>query len=165
MLFRSHGKHSSYRASFANDGAWHHVCVAWRRRGGVRAIYVDGERGDGESGKDTPRDIHGDGILILGQDQDSFGGNLTEPFVGNITDVNVWSAMLEGATFRALSNCASKKQDVLFSWSVERVDRHAVVREVSATLFCPGKSSPVHIISGMLIHLPSSGHLLPLQLL
>ncbi|XP_067087954.1 adhesion G-protein coupled receptor D2-like, partial [Osmerus mordax] len=136
-----HGKHSSYRASFANDGAWHHVCVGWRRRGGVRAIYVDGERGDGELGRDTPRDtprdIHGDGILILGQDQDSFGGNLTEPFVGNITDLNVWSAMLEGRTFRALSNCAAKRQDVLFGWSVERVNRHAVVREVSATLFCP----------------------------
>uniref|UniRef100_A0A8C7VAK9 Pentraxin family member n=1 Tax=Oryzias sinensis TaxID=183150 RepID=A0A8C7VAK9_9TELE len=86
-----HGKHLPYKASFPNDGAWHHICVTWRRSGNHWAIYVDGESKDTGSGTDTNRDIHGDGILILGQDQDSFGGNFTEPFFGNITDLNVWT--------------------------------------------------------------------------
>uniref|UniRef100_A0A667Y6J4 Pentraxin family member n=1 Tax=Myripristis murdjan TaxID=586833 RepID=A0A667Y6J4_9TELE len=90
-----HGQHQPYKASFPNDGAWHHLCVTWRRSNGHWAIYVDGERKDMGLGLDTPRDIHRDGILILGQDQDSFGGNFTEPFVGNITDLNVWNISLE----------------------------------------------------------------------
>uniref|UniRef100_A0A3Q3W6R8 Pentraxin family member n=1 Tax=Mola mola TaxID=94237 RepID=A0A3Q3W6R8_MOLML len=90
-----HGKHLPYKASFKNDGAWHHICVMWRRSRGHWAIYVDGDRKDMGSGMETFRDIFGEGILILGQDQDSFGGNFTEPFYGNITDLNVWNMSLE----------------------------------------------------------------------
>uniref|UniRef100_A0A3B4UMX5 Pentraxin family member n=1 Tax=Seriola dumerili TaxID=41447 RepID=A0A3B4UMX5_SERDU len=86
-----HGKHLPYKASFPNDGAWHHICVTWCRSSSHWAIYVDGDRKDTGSGTDTSRDIHGDGIFILGQDQDSFGGNFTEPFFGTITDLNVWN--------------------------------------------------------------------------
>ncbi|CAB1321772.1 unnamed protein product [Coregonus sp. 'balchen'] len=132
-----HGQHRPYKASFPNDGAWHHLCVTWRKTDGHWAIYVDGERGDMGSGSDTPRDIHGDGILILGQDQDSFGGNFTEPFVGNITDLNVWDTALEQRQFRALNGCSSLTQDAIFTWSIDNMTRHPVVREVPAMLFCP----------------------------
>ncbi|XP_021475597.2 adhesion G-protein coupled receptor D2-like [Oncorhynchus mykiss] len=132
-----HGQHRPYKASFPNDGAWHHLCVTWRKTGGHWAIYVDGERGDMGSGSDTPRDIHGDGILILGQDQDSFGGNFTEPFVGNITDLNVWDTALEQRQFHALNGCSPLTQDAIFTWSIDNMTRHPVVREVPAMLFCP----------------------------
>uniref|UniRef100_UPI003AAA3395 adhesion G protein-coupled receptor D2 n=1 Tax=Centroberyx gerrardi TaxID=166262 RepID=UPI003AAA3395 len=132
-----HGQHRPYKASFPNDGTWHHLCVTWRRSDGRWGIYVDGERKDMGSGADTPRDIHGDGILILGQDQDSFGGNFTEPFVGNITDLNVWNTSLETRQLRALNACSSLTQEVLFSWSVDNISSHPVVKEVQAMLFCP----------------------------
>lgn len=135
-----HGQHRPYKASFTNDGAWHHLCVTWRRSDGHWAIYVDGERRDTGSGTDTPRDIHADGILILGQDQDSFGGNFTEPFVGNITDLNVWSISLERRQLRALNACSPLTQEVLFSWSIDNISSHPVVREVAAMMFCPGKT-------------------------
>lgn len=136
-----HGQHRPYKASFPNDGAWHHLCVTWRKTDGHWAIYVDGERGDMGSGSDTPRDIHGDGILILGQDQDSFGGNFTEPFVGNITDLNVWDTALEQRQFLALNGCSSLTQDAIFTWSIDNMTRHPVVGEVPAMLFCPGETA------------------------
>ncbi|KAK5870496.1 hypothetical protein PBY51_003438 [Eleginops maclovinus] len=132
-----HGKHLPYKASFPNDGDWHHICVAWRLSNGHWAIYVDGDKKDMGSGSDTSRSIYGDGILILGQDQDSFGGNFTEPFFGNITDLNVWNMSLEIRHVRALNTCSSKTQELLFSWNLDLLSRHPVVNEVQALLFCP----------------------------
>uniref|UniRef100_A0A8C8JCR8 Adhesion G protein-coupled receptor D2 n=1 Tax=Oncorhynchus tshawytscha TaxID=74940 RepID=A0A8C8JCR8_ONCTS len=130
-----HGQHFPYKASFLNDGAWHHLCVTWRKADGHWAIYVDGERGAMGSRTNTPRDIHGEGILILGQDQDSFGGNFTEPFVGNITDLNVWDTSLEQRQFRALDGCSPLTQKAIFTWSIDNMTRHPVVKEVSANLY------------------------------
>ncbi|XP_034025614.1 adhesion G-protein coupled receptor D2 [Thalassophryne amazonica] len=132
-----HGQHLPYKASFSNDGTWHHICVTWRRVNSHWAIYVDGERKDMGSGRDTPRDIHGDGILVLGQDQDSFGGNFTEPFVGNITDMNVWNTYLEPRHVLALNACMPMTQEILYSWDVDDLSCHPVVTEVQALLFCP----------------------------
>ncbi|CAL8297285.1 unnamed protein product [Gadus morhua 'NCC'] len=133
-----HGQHRPYKASLPNDGLWHHLCVTWRRSDGRWAIYVDGEPGDTGEGADTPRDIHGEGIFILGQDQDSFGGNFTEPFFGNVTDLNVWRAGLEGWQLRALSACSPlTPRDEVFRWGVDDITVHPVVREMEAMLFCP----------------------------
>ncbi|KAM4578211.1 adhesion G protein-coupled receptor D2 isoform 2-T2 [Fundulus diaphanus] len=132
-----HGKHFPYKASFANDGAWHHICVTWSRISNYWAIYVDGDRKDMGYGTDMDRDIHGDGILILGQDQDSFGGNFTEPFFGNITDLNVWNISLETRHVRALNLCSATVQEKFFSWNLTLINSHQVVKEVQAPLFCP----------------------------
>ncbi|KAJ0019639.1 hypothetical protein NQD34_007208 [Periophthalmus magnuspinnatus] len=140
-----HGKHMPYKASFSNDGAWHHICVTWTQASEQWVIYVDGERKDAGSGAETSRDIHGDGIFILGQDQDSFGGNFTEPFFGNITDLNVWNTSLEARHVRALYGCASGSHEVFFSWSLEYLIRHEVVREMEALLFCPGKDQQMEL--------------------
>ena len=134
-----HGQHRPYKASLPNDGLWHHLCVTWRRSDGRWAIYVDGEPGDTGAGADTPRDIHGGGIFILGQDQDSFGGNFTEPFFGNVTDLKVWRAGLEGWQLRALNACSPlPPRDEVFRWGVDDITVHPVVREMEAMLFCPG---------------------------
>ncbi|KAM7416860.1 hypothetical protein PAMA_018776 [Pampus argenteus] len=132
-----HGKHLPYKASFPNDGVWHHICVTWRGSSGHWAIYVDGDKKDTGSGTDTSRDIYANGILILGQDQDSFGGNFTEPFVGNITDLNVWNTSLETRHVRAFNTCSPVTKEVLFSWSLDRLISHPVIKKVQALLFCP----------------------------
>ncbi|XP_038126969.1 adhesion G-protein coupled receptor D2 isoform X2 [Cyprinodon tularosa] len=132
-----HGKHFPYKASFANDGAWHHICATWSRISNSWAIYVDGEKRDMGYGTDMDRDIHGDGIFILGQDQDSFGGNFTEPFFGNITDLNVWNISLESRHVRALNLCSTMIKEKFFSWNLSLIHNHDVVKEVQATIFCP----------------------------
>ncbi|KAM4576242.1 adhesion G protein-coupled receptor D2 isoform 2-T2 [Odontesthes bonariensis] len=132
-----HGKHLPYKASFPNDGGWHHICVTWRRSSNHWAIYVDGDMKDTGSDTDTSRDIYGDGILILGQDQDSFGGNFTEPFFGNITDLNVWNMSLETRHVRGLNSCSPITHKMLFSWNLELISSNSVVKEVQALLFCP----------------------------
>ncbi|XP_070402432.1 adhesion G protein-coupled receptor D2 isoform X5 [Nothobranchius furzeri] len=131
------GKHLPYKASFWNDGAWHHICVTWSRSSNLWTIYVDGVQKDMGSGSETRRDIYGDGILILGQDQDSFGGNFTEPFFGNITDLNVWSSCLETRHVHALNSCSAITPKKLFSWNLDLISSHPIVKVVQALLFCP----------------------------
>ncbi|KAK2837094.1 hypothetical protein Q5P01_014306 [Channa striata] len=132
-----HGNHLPYKAFFPNDGAWHHICVTWHRSGGYWAIYVDGERKDMGSDTHTSQDILGDGIFILGQDQDSFGGNFTEPFFGNITDLNIWNMSLQVKHVSALNACSPMTQEVVFSWNTDHFSHHPVVKEIQASLFCP----------------------------
>ncbi|XP_057688940.1 adhesion G-protein coupled receptor D2 [Corythoichthys intestinalis] len=140
-----HGKHLPYKAYFPHDGGWHHICVTWSRS--LWAIYVDGERKDMGSGSDTSRDIYADGILILGQDQDSFGGNFTEPFFGNITDLNVWNISLETRHIRALNGCSAMNQPMLFRWDLDHLINHPAVKEVQAHLFCPEKHQQMELQS------------------
>ncbi|XP_028269689.1 adhesion G-protein coupled receptor D2 [Parambassis ranga] len=140
-----HGKHLPYKASFPNDGAWHHICVTWRKSSSHWAIYIDGDRRDNGSSTDSSRDIYGNGILILGQDQDSFGGNFTEPFFGNITDLNVWNISMERRHILALSACSLMTQDVLFSWNLELLNSHLVVKKVQALLFCPAMNQQMEL--------------------
>lgn len=153
-----HGKHLPYKASFPNDGSWHHICVTWSGRGGRWAIHVDGDRRDTGSGTDTSRDIYADGIFILGQDQDSFGGNFTEPFFGNVTDLNVWNISLETRHVQALNACAATTQEVLFSWNLDRLSRPPVVREVLVLLFCPGTTTVFCFLPVLLYYESSRVH-------
>ncbi|XP_041957474.1 adhesion G-protein coupled receptor D2 isoform X2 [Alosa sapidissima] len=134
-----HGHHCPYKASFPNDGEWHLVCVSWRYRDGLWAIYVDGEMRDTGTQTDTTREIHGDGIFIVGQDQDSFGGDFTEPFVGNITDLNVWDRVLEEEQIQTLKACwPLENQDALFSWTSQNLTLHPDVKGIPANIYCPG---------------------------
>uniref|UniRef100_A0A8B9GXK1 Pentraxin (PTX) domain-containing protein n=1 Tax=Astyanax mexicanus TaxID=7994 RepID=A0A8B9GXK1_ASTMX len=134
-----HGRHHAYRASFPNDARWHHVCVTWRKSDGSWAVYVDGKKGDGAAGSEPNRDMHGNGIFILGQDQDSFGGNFTEPFVGNITDVNVWDVTLNNEQVRRLEVCSRPVEPRPFlGWHELNLTLHEVT-EVPEVIPCPGE--------------------------
>lgn len=133
------GKHFAYKAELPLDGNWHHVCVTWRRNGAFWVIYVDGKEGDSGKGADDARDIHGDGIFIVGQDQDTFGGTFTEPFVGNLTDLNIWDVALELKEVKELETCSQlTNHRAIFRWKDWNLTVHPSVKNVSATLNCPG---------------------------
>lgn len=133
------GQHHPYKAELPIDGDWHHVCVTWRFSDGFWAIYVDGRTGDSGKGKarEKANDIYGDGIFILGQDQDTFGGTFTEPFFGNLTDLNIWGEALE---VQALNTCSElTNHRALFRWrDWSLITVHHSVQNMSATLNCPG---------------------------
>ncbi|XP_047655983.1 adhesion G-protein coupled receptor D2 isoform X2 [Tachysurus fulvidraco] len=134
-----HGKHHSYKAWFPNNGGWHQICVTWRKSDGLWNIYVDSEKRDSGSDKALSRDIYGNGILILGQDQDSFGGNFTEPFLGNMTDLNIWDSWLLEKEIQMLFTCSpASTAKPFFSWQERNLTLHTVVKEISGMVHCPG---------------------------
>ncbi|XP_060787198.1 adhesion G-protein coupled receptor D2 isoform X6 [Neoarius graeffei] len=134
-----HGKHQPYKAWFPNNGDWHQICVTWRRIDGLWNIYVDGKKRDSASDRALSRDIYGNGIFILGQDQDSFGGNFTEPFFGNMTDLNIWPLCLSETQIWTLFTCSpASNPRPFFRWHKHRLTLHTVVKEISARVQCPG---------------------------
>nr|XP_055024640.1 adhesion G-protein coupled receptor D2 isoform X2 [Misgurnus anguillicaudatus] len=149
------GQHHPYKAELPLDKNWHHVCVTWTKSHYESwAIYVDGKLGDSGNGKDkgtgtgkdNPRNIHPDGIFIVGQDQDSFGGTFTEPFMGNLTDLNIWGEALEIKQVQALESCSQlTNRMVIFRWEDGNLIVNRSVDNVSATLNCTETQKPVKI--------------------
>jgi hypothetical protein len=87
----------------ANDGAWHHIVVTWRSSDGRLVVYKDAASaylGHAAPGaKITPN-----GVLILGQEQDAFGGGFhpDQAFVGILDEVLVFDRVLSAAEVQLL---------------------------------------------------------------
>ncbi|KAM4662742.1 C-reactive protein-like [Discoglossus pictus] len=74
---------------------WKHTCVTWASDTGVIQLWING--------KSYPRRTTKKGFsigiqtsIVLGQEQDSFGGgfNLIQSFVGELSDVHMWDYVL-----------------------------------------------------------------------
>nr|DBA29622.1 TPA: hypothetical protein GDO54_005692 [Pyxicephalus adspersus] len=74
---------------------WRHMCVTWDSSSGIVQLWVNG--------KVYPRkvlmkgsSIISENIILLGQEQDSFGGrfDVAQSFAGEISDVNMWDVVL-----------------------------------------------------------------------
>uniref|UniRef100_A0A8C4TC31 Pentraxin family member n=1 Tax=Erpetoichthys calabaricus TaxID=27687 RepID=A0A8C4TC31_ERPCA len=101
-----HGHHTAYRTLFENDGMWHHVCVTWQNSNGKWAIFVDGKEGHSGVNVHSLQNIEGNGVFIIGQDQDVLGGNFSDAFSGNISDLNIWSEVLDKKQIEGVESCA-----------------------------------------------------------
>ena len=60
----------------------------------------------------------GDGVLVLGQEQDDKGGafSANEAFVGNMTQLNVWDRTLSALEIRTLMVSCSDYTGSLYAW-------------------------------------------------
>ncbi|XP_075295299.1 adhesion G protein-coupled receptor D2 isoform X1 [Opisthocomus hoazin] len=140
-----HEHHSPYLPVFRADGQWHHFCVTWQQENGTWAIYADGKRRASASGlwavgPSAPLAIYGQGIFIIGQDQDSLGGTFMEKesFSGNITDLHIWQNVLGAEQIEKVRSCWMVEQDLVFGWSSNALEVESTVREVTAQFLCPG---------------------------
>ncbi|MCD6506141.1 Ig-like domain-containing protein, partial [Candidatus Poribacteria bacterium] len=78
----------------ANDGKWHYIAMTWESSTGEMKFYKDGAlvytqtiaQGD---------TIEGGGTLVIGQDQDTLGGEfeIEQAFRGNIDEVMIWKVV------------------------------------------------------------------------
>ncbi|KAI4890476.1 hypothetical protein NFI96_030687 [Prochilodus magdalenae] len=102
-----------------NDGKWHHICVTWTTRDGVWEAFQDGVmRGSGEN-LAPYHPIKPQGVLVLGQEQDTLGGGFdaTQAFVGDMANFHIWDRKLTVGEIYNLATCSSKAQvGNVFSW-------------------------------------------------
>ncbi|XP_068607294.1 neuronal pentraxin-1-like [Brachionichthys hirsutus] len=108
-----------------NDGKWHHLCITWTTRDGVWEAFQDGVmRGDGEN-LAPYHPIKPEGVLVLGQEQDTLGGGFdaTQAYVGELANLNIWNRKLSTAEIYNLSTCNSKAPaGNVFSWTESNVE-------------------------------------------
>ncbi|XP_033637046.1 sushi, von Willebrand factor type A, EGF and pentraxin domain-containing protein 1-like isoform X1 [Asterias rubens] len=127
----------------ANDGMWHHIAVTWASRNGRWVIYKDGWVADSGEGLAEGAVIPGGGIFVVGQEQDSIGGDFasSEAFVGEIALLHVWNRTLSSQEISALvRNCErllGQMGDVVLAWPDTLFDMYGEIRQVK-NHFCEG---------------------------
>ncbi|XP_063173017.1 C-reactive protein-like [Candoia aspera] len=75
--------------------SWEHICMSWDSSNGLVGFWLNGQPFPRLSVK-RGYSISHEASVILGQDQDSFGGgfDVNQSFVGEISDVNMWPRVL-----------------------------------------------------------------------
>ncbi|KAK5883325.1 hypothetical protein CesoFtcFv8_019664 [Champsocephalus esox] len=108
------------------DGKWHHLCVTWTTRDGVWEAYQDGvKKGSGQNLSGW-QPIKSGGTFILGQEQDTMGGrfDVTQSFMGGMSDLQFWSRVLTSNEIHTQATCAGHLVGDVMSWSEESVELH-----------------------------------------
>ncbi|KAL9978962.1 hypothetical protein ACROYT_G016548 [Oculina patagonica] len=120
----------------ANDGYWHHICATWENKAGSWKLYKDGVSQASGSGLKTGHVIKTDGILIIGQEQDSFGGGFdgNQNYVGELTDLNMWNRVLNATEISNLSKSCHGGRGNVKKWSDFKVGIRGDVRVISPSV-------------------------------
>ncbi|XP_047214567.1 neuronal pentraxin-2-like [Girardinichthys multiradiatus] len=107
-----------------SQGNWQHVCVSWTQKGGAWLAYQGGKlRGEGH-GLAPGHHIRPGGELVLGQEQDSLGGDFdsTQALVGELSQVGLWDRVLSSAQVASLARCNRVTQGIVVPWDENRID-------------------------------------------
>ncbi|XP_037794187.1 C-reactive protein-like [Penaeus monodon] len=93
---------------------WCHYCLAANLSSGDWAMAIQGEitiRDQGDI-RLINKSIDGDGVLILGQDQDVLGGGFQEDqsLSGEISALHIWDYALDDVTINDIANFQSNLQ-------------------------------------------------------
>ncbi|XP_065089093.1 sushi, von Willebrand factor type A, EGF and pentraxin domain-containing protein 1-like [Ochlerotatus camptorhynchus] len=104
---------------YINDGIWHFICLAWTSHKGLYEIFLDGQLHTTGYGLSSGKAIEANGLFVIGQEQDSLGGDFseTESFVGKLAYLDLWSRALSGYEVRDLYHSCEPYQGDLVKWT------------------------------------------------
>uniref|UniRef100_A0A8C6WJB7 Pentraxin family member n=1 Tax=Neogobius melanostomus TaxID=47308 RepID=A0A8C6WJB7_9GOBI len=73
---------------------WQSVCATWEAASGLVQLWLNGKPSSMKFASNS--NISGPMIIVVGQDQDSYGGGFDKDrsFVGMISDVHMWDYVL-----------------------------------------------------------------------
>ena len=129
---------SNYDLGNYYDGKKHHVCVKWENKAGSWNLTVDGTDINHGSGFKVGHVIPGGGIVIVGQDQDSYGGRfeLRQSFTGKISGINLWSRVLSHDEILRMSKIYCTENGDVLKWPDFVVSRYNVEMQCPSQLIC-----------------------------
>ncbi|KAM4013203.1 jeltraxin-like [Anomaloglossus baeobatrachus] len=97
---------------------WKHTCVTWNAATGLLQLWINGKRYPRRV--TTNRSLIGPVMsVVLGQEQDSFGGGFSsgQSFVGELSDVNMWNYVLSPKAIRAYLSNKSSLCGNIYNWA------------------------------------------------
>ncbi|XP_054645830.1 adhesion G-protein coupled receptor D2 isoform X2 [Dunckerocampus dactyliophorus] len=139
-----HGIHGAYQEVFNHDGSWHWTCVSWKQNGGRWTLLTDGRMvytGDGLNSSDS---IGPDGLFIIGQEQDTFGGSFKkdESFSGSVTELHIWDRVLSRSEMDTMEKeCSPATSGLIFKWSGASVEVESSLTKLWGSSPCKGNIS------------------------
>ncbi|CAL9692752.1 unnamed protein product [Knipowitschia caucasica] len=112
-----------------------HLCISWESSSGATTVFFDGRRSLTKIYQKNHH-VRSGGIVIIGQDPDDYLGSFDydQSFVGEISDINLWSKVLPDNVIREMANTGKTSQngDVI-DWSeanLETTGRVDIVQRV-----------------------------------
>ncbi|XP_062536901.1 sushi, von Willebrand factor type A, EGF and pentraxin domain-containing protein 1-like [Armigeres subalbatus] len=120
-----------------NDGKWHFICLTWSSSRGLYEIFLDGKLHTTGYGLSSDKTIEAHGLFVIGQEQDSVGGDFseTESFVGNLAYLDMWSRALTGYEMKEYYYSCEPYQGDLVKWT-DLKSRIVGSVKVSRSEFC-----------------------------
>ncbi|XP_035260074.1 C-reactive protein-like isoform X1 [Anguilla anguilla] len=100
-----------------NQNEWDSVCCTWDGRTGLTQVWVNGKRSIRVK-ISTDTVLAGIPIIILGQEQDNYGGGFAKNqcFVGDLTDVHMWNYVLDICEIQNYMNYFRFKSGNVLNW-------------------------------------------------
>ncbi|MFO0526470.1 MAG: cadherin domain-containing protein [Planctomycetota bacterium] len=109
-------------ASLLSDGERHELSIVRTSADGGVAVYLDGVLRDARAGWKTGLQLEANGSMVLGHDQDTFGGGFqaADAFHGSYWDLAVHSTAWDGARLNLAGGQTSHTSpDLLGHWDFE----------------------------------------------
>ncbi|EDO46697.1 predicted protein [Nematostella vectensis] len=129
FLYREHGRIALYLQTGKPvssidddlfDSHWHHYCASWTDSTNAWKTYLNGTlKGHGEealSMEDSLQCPSHDVSIVLGADQDGYQSKFKEPFLGNMTAVNIWNRELTDTEIADLAKECPSEIGNFLSW-------------------------------------------------
>ena len=111
VLFFRKNTHLNLSNIPSKIGEWQHIVATFDSNRAKAVLYVDGEE---KFARDwvKPRPVGGEGIIIMGQDQDTFGGGLDpkQAFFGEMDDIVVMPRVLSKSEVSSLFRAQKRKR-------------------------------------------------------
>lgn len=129
----------------ANDGRWHLICLTWASDGGTWSLRADGELRDGGTGLAAGTFIPSGGTVVLGQEQDSRGGDFSnaESYVGYLYGVELWDSVLSDDLLANMTSvCDTAIGGNVLTWADFKYGLRGGIR-VEESPFCKGCMDPL----------------------
>ena len=122
-----------------NNGVWRHVCISWENVAGSWNLYIDGALLANGDNLKAGHVIDNNGIVILGQDQDSYGGEFEQhqSFLGQIHRVSMWNRVLTAEEISHMSGNCSYGGGNYLKWSDFVTGLHGNVYKTSPPTCLP----------------------------
>ena len=129
---------------------WNHICWSYSGVSFVNTLYLNGEKiGDFETFlpnrsmvqlplHDSKSSI--DSALIVGQDPDEMNGGFdsAEAFIGEISELNMWSPMLDIESIHSVASCSGFEKGNVVSWEkpLWEINVAVAVELKTKSIFC-----------------------------
>lgn len=119
---------------------WNSICATWDASTGLSQLWVNGIPSS-RKGNKAGSSLMGTPKIILGQEQDTYGGNFdsSQSFVGMLTDVHMWDSVLSPAQIAYYTSGGQFQPGNVLNWnSLEFTKNGNVVVESKETSYKVG---------------------------
>lgn len=111
-------------------GRWNSMCATWESGPGLAQVWLNGKSSPRKS-LFKGRRLAGVPVMVLGQDQDRYGGgfNKNDALVGQLTDVHMWDRVISPCEIKQFAENKLQDGGNIINWQALSYSTHGDVTE------------------------------------